>query len=127
MYTKTSVCASDPAAEYFTLLLQSNSRTPINIRVLDVIGRVVKRFGYLTANGLLYLGRYYRLGVYFVEAQQAKKDHIIGEATRLRVFSSYADQAVLFGYLRLQSLHTQHADGFGAVQKIPSSHYIIFQ
>jgi len=63
----------NPTNTSFTLSLQSKIVAPIQLRVIDVLGRVVEQRQNLPSNSLLQLGSRYETGVYFIELLQGKK------------------------------------------------------
>lgn len=78
----------NPTNTFFTLSLQSKIATPAQLRVIDVLGRVVEQRSNLPANGMVQLGSRYETGVYFIELLQGKKRkqltvQKIGSATNL--------------------------------------------
>ena len=62
--------APNPVVDYFTLSTQTQSETPIIIRVLDVIGRIVEVKDDVPPNTSLQLGRNYRSGTYLIQVTQ---------------------------------------------------------
>jgi uncharacterized delta-60 repeat protein len=57
----------NPAPKAFTLQLRSSNAQPLQVRVLDMAGRVVEAKQNIAANTSLSLGSGYRAGVYYVE------------------------------------------------------------
>lgn len=71
--TATALAVSvmpNPAANNFNVVLQSMSNKPINLRVMDLTGRVVQRYGKLIPNQTISLGAWYYPGVYILQAKQ---------------------------------------------------------
>ncbi|RYE55439.1 MAG: T9SS type A sorting domain-containing protein [Sphingobacteriales bacterium] len=63
----------NPTTTIFTLSLQSRSAAPVQLRVIDVLGRIVEQKQNLPANGSLQIGSHYGSGIYFIELLQGKK------------------------------------------------------
>lgn len=63
----------NPFQHYFTLRLQSQSPAPVQLRIVDVVGRVVEVRHGVAANTTLQMGHNYRLGVYYAQAMQASQ------------------------------------------------------
>jgi len=60
----------NPSASYFTIRLSSSSTAPVDIRLVDVMGRVVVQQQHVAATGNITLGHHLKTGVYYLEAQQ---------------------------------------------------------
>ncbi len=60
----------NPTSNHFTLVLKGSSNAAVNLRVLDVLGRVVEARSGVATNSTLRLGAAYRPGIYFVEVMQ---------------------------------------------------------
>jgi hypothetical protein len=63
----------NPSAGDFNLVIKSNSDKPVNIRVIDVWGRVIEQRGEVVPNNIVTVGQLYRPGTYFAEVRQEKK------------------------------------------------------
>ena len=63
----------NPSAHNFTLFIQSRRDEPLQLRVVDVLGRVVEQKDNLPANQLIEIGAQYRTGIFFVQILQAGK------------------------------------------------------
>jgi hypothetical protein len=63
----------NPTMSYFTLLTKGSSKSSIELRVIDALGRVVESKKGLTANGSVQIGQGYRPGAYFVQAVQGNE------------------------------------------------------
>jgi hypothetical protein len=63
--------APNPATHYFTLRLQSRSDRPVQLRIMDNMGRVVEVRSGVAPNSTVSVGHSYRPGVYYAEAVQA--------------------------------------------------------
>jgi trimeric autotransporter adhesin len=61
----------NPSTDGFTISIQSYSMQPINIEVVDDLGRTIESRRGLPANGNVYLGSTYRPGIYVVQVTQA--------------------------------------------------------
>ena len=60
----------NPSSTYFTLKLESRNNAPVNMRVVDVHGRVVDAKTGIAANSTLRMGQDYAAGTYFAEMIQ---------------------------------------------------------
>jgi hypothetical protein len=60
----------NPTHSYFTLQLPNLTSGKVNVRVMDLLGRVVEAKQNLGAGGTLRIGSEYRPGVYIVEVRQ---------------------------------------------------------
>ena len=60
----------NPSSGYFTLTTKSTNLAPITITITDALGRQVQQLKNQQANGNLFLGNYYRPGIYFIEVIQ---------------------------------------------------------
>jgi hypothetical protein len=68
---KLSVFASpNPATTHFVLRLQGSSPEPVQIRVMDAMGKTVEWRRNVAANSTLKIGDTYRSGLYFAEVIQ---------------------------------------------------------
>ena len=65
--------APNPAISYFTLRIQSNSTKPLQLRIVDEVGRVVEVRQNLAANTSVPVGHNYKPGVYYAQAVQEGK------------------------------------------------------
>jgi rhamnogalacturonyl hydrolase YesR len=63
----------NPASQYFTLKVQSGSNTPVQVHVVDAVGRVVEVRKGLASNITFLVGARFRPGIYYVEAVQNGK------------------------------------------------------
>jgi hypothetical protein len=72
--SKLSVKAlSNPTSTYFTLRIRSNSQKPVELRVVDAVGRVVEVKRRVGANSTVAVGHQYRPGTYFAQVVQNGK------------------------------------------------------
>jgi len=62
----------NPSNSYFNLKVETNKDEKINVRVMDVTGRLIEEKKDLSPNDLLRLGDRYINGVYLVEVMQGK-------------------------------------------------------
>ncbi|TDH26761.1 HYR domain-containing protein [Segetibacter sp. 3557_3] len=60
----------NPSSTSFRLVMQSGDSKPLNIRVLDIMGRVVEMKRNIAPNGTLTIGEGFGPGTYLVELQQ---------------------------------------------------------
>ncbi len=67
----------NPTSNYFTLKLESKNLTPVNLRVVDAIGRVVDNKPNQASNSTLQIGFNYGSGIYFAEFIQGNKRKVI--------------------------------------------------
>ena len=63
----------NPSPSYFTLLIKSNSKLPVALKVVNVVGILVEGKSGLAANSTLRVGDNYRPGVYFAQIRQGNK------------------------------------------------------
>ncbi len=68
---------SNPAPAYFTLVTRSNNPNAIQLRVFNVLGKVVEVRNNVAANSTLQLGQNYRPGMYYAEVVQGKERVIL--------------------------------------------------
>jgi hypothetical protein len=67
----------NPSTTYFTLKLESKFQTPVNIRVLDINGRVVDAKAKVSPNSTFQLGANYQTGTYFAEMIQGTSRKVV--------------------------------------------------
>jgi len=63
----------NPSAHYFTLDIKSGDHSPVTIRIIDILGRVISIQPGVASNTTLNVGHKYLPGVYFVQAIQGKQ------------------------------------------------------
>lgn len=63
----------NPSVDRFRLSVQSKKETPVQIRVVDVLGRVVETRNNLPANHFLEIGELYPAGLYLVQVVQGPR------------------------------------------------------
>jgi hypothetical protein len=61
----------NPTQHFFTLRIQSQSNAPVQLRIVDGVGRVVEARQGVGANSTLGVGHSYRPGVYYVQVLQS--------------------------------------------------------
>jgi Fungalysin metallopeptidase (M36)/PA domain/Secretion system C-terminal sorting domain/Fungalysin/Thermolysin Propeptide Motif len=75
---KLSVIASpNPSSSYFTLVTSSGNAKPINIKVVDILGRTVENINSAAANATYKIGRSFTTGVYYAEVTQGDEKVIV--------------------------------------------------
>jgi hypothetical protein len=67
----------NPSATYFTLKLESKYDAPVNMRVVDVLGRVVDNRMKLGSNATVEVGHNYQSGTYFAEFIQGNRRKVV--------------------------------------------------
>jgi hypothetical protein len=60
----------NPSSNDFALVITTNSTLPLNIRLVDAMGRIVESRSNVAADGMLKLGSNYKPGIYYVEVLQ---------------------------------------------------------
>jgi uncharacterized protein YccT (UPF0319 family) len=63
----------NPTRHYVTLMLMSNSNKPMQLRMVDAVGRVIEVRQGIAANSTLPIGHNYKPGVYYAEVLQEGK------------------------------------------------------
>jgi hypothetical protein len=63
----------NPSGDQFTLHVAGAENKPLQVRVVDVMGRVVEEKGRISSNTTLTIGRTYGPGVYFAEVIQGNR------------------------------------------------------
>jgi hypothetical protein len=67
----------NPTTTYFTLKLESKYDVPVNMRVMDVMGRVIDSRTKLGANATVEVGYNYHAGHYFAEFIQGNRRKVV--------------------------------------------------
>ena len=67
------IALPNPSRNYFTLKIQSNSNEVVQLRVLDVSGRIVDTRNGMAANTTFQIGHNFQAGIYLVEVSQGKQ------------------------------------------------------
>lgn len=67
----------NPSNNYFRLMIRSGNTTPVNLKVLDAMGRTIEIRNNVTINSTVQIGDHYNAGVYIVELQQGTDKVII--------------------------------------------------
>jgi hypothetical protein len=62
--------APNPAKDRFAISIQTDSREPIALKIIDVSGRVIETRRGIAANATIYLGNEYNSGTYYLEVIQ---------------------------------------------------------
>lgn len=60
-------------SQYFTLITQSTTTTPLTIRVIDLSGRIIETITGAAPNGTVQMGNNYFSGVYYIEISQGNQ------------------------------------------------------
>jgi hypothetical protein len=63
----------NPASNHFNLRIQSTSNGPMEVCIINEVGKVVEERRGISANIMLSIGHNYRTGVYYVEVIQNRK------------------------------------------------------
>jgi len=88
LLTKTSTVSStqedllltvhpNPSNSYFNLVISSTDNSPVNVRILDVYGRVISQRQGVAPGSVLQLGHTWINGVYFAEILQNGKTRVV--------------------------------------------------
>lgn len=75
--TLTITALPNPSRQTFVIRTQSNSNGLLQLRVMDVLGRVVETRTGIAPNLSLHLGNNFRPGIYFVEVAQGSKRQML--------------------------------------------------
>jgi hypothetical protein len=67
------VAQPNPSTQYFNLVIKSASSTPVALRIIDEVGRVVEIKSNVPSNGNQRIGHTYKPGVYYAEVMQGNK------------------------------------------------------
>jgi 5-methylthioadenosine/S-adenosylhomocysteine deaminase len=73
----TITALPNPSRNYFTLRIQSNSKELLQVKVMDVSGRIVETKHGMVANMTFHIGNNFRAGVYLVEVTQGNERQIL--------------------------------------------------
>jgi uncharacterized delta-60 repeat protein len=66
----------NPASTYFTLRAQSSGGGSVQLRVIDVMGKLMEQ-RIMPANGTINIGHDYQPGVYFIQVTQANENTVL--------------------------------------------------
>jgi uncharacterized delta-60 repeat protein len=66
----------NPASTYFTLRAQSSTSGSVQLRVLDVTGKLMEQ-QIMPANGSIDIGHHYQPGVYFIQVTQGNENTVL--------------------------------------------------
>jgi hypothetical protein len=67
----------NPSRNYFTLKIQSTAKELLQVRVLDVSGKIVESRNGLGANTTFHIGNNFHAGIYLIEITQGKQQQIL--------------------------------------------------
>ncbi|HVZ26044.1 MAG TPA: T9SS type A sorting domain-containing protein, partial [Sediminibacterium sp.] len=67
----------NPTRTYFTLKLESKYNTPVNMRVVDLSGRVIEAKSSIGSNSTIQVGHNYSTGTYYAEFLQGTRRRIV--------------------------------------------------
>jgi uncharacterized delta-60 repeat protein len=67
----------NPSSYHFTLVIKSNSKETLSLRVADAIGRTIERKAGIAQNSTLQLGHVYRPGMYIIEVVQGNERRLL--------------------------------------------------
>jgi len=67
----------NPSASYFTLQLTGSDKELVNLKVTDIMGRIIETRTKLIAGQSVRIGDAYRQGVYFAELRQGNKTKLV--------------------------------------------------
>jgi hypothetical protein len=73
----TAKAVPNPFSYNFTLITESSNDSPVTLRILDALGKIVEERRNITANGLLHIGGRFRPGIYFAEVIQGKEKVVL--------------------------------------------------
>lgn len=73
----TMTAMPNPSRTYFTLKIQSNSKEVVQLRVLDLSGRIVETRNGMVPNTTFHIGNNFQAGIYLVEVTQGKQRQIL--------------------------------------------------
>lgn len=71
------IVAPNPSISYFTLLLESKSDSPVQLKVTDVNGRLMDAKSKIPSNSSVHIGQNYPTGSYFAELIQGSQRKVI--------------------------------------------------
>ena len=73
----TITALPNPSRNFFTLKIQSNSNDVLQLKVMDVSGRIVETRNGIAVNTTFHIGTNLRAGVYFAHVTQGKQRQIV--------------------------------------------------
>jgi hypothetical protein len=69
--------APNPSSYHFTLVIKSNNKETLSLRVADATGRTIERKSGIAPNSTFQLGHVYQPGIYIVEIMQGNERRIL--------------------------------------------------
>lgn len=73
----TITALPNPSGNHFTLKIQSNSNEVLQLRIIDVSGRIVEIRKGMANNSTFHIGTDFRAGIYLVEVTQGKQREVL--------------------------------------------------
>lgn len=67
------IASPNPATHYFTLRLQNSSGEPVQLRIVDAVGRIVEVRQGVASNSTIMVGHNYKAGTYLAQVLQGGK------------------------------------------------------
>jgi uncharacterized delta-60 repeat protein len=67
----------NPSSNFFSILTTSNSIERVQLRVTDVMGRVIEQRENIAANGAITIGHQYRAGIYYIQVMQGNEKILV--------------------------------------------------
>jgi hypothetical protein len=67
----------NPSENLFKLIVMSDDKAPVSIRITDISGRVLERYEKVTAGSLTEVGKSLKGGAYFAEVIQGDKRKVV--------------------------------------------------
>lgn len=69
----TAKVSPNPSTSYFTIITNSGSKKPLEIRLVDALGRIIELKSKVAATGVFTIGHHYKPGTYYAEVVQNKE------------------------------------------------------
>jgi hypothetical protein len=63
----------NPTSTHFTINIKSSKSEPVDLKVVDAVGRVIETKRKVSANGSVTIGDRYQSGVYYLQAVQGSE------------------------------------------------------
>jgi 5-methylthioadenosine/S-adenosylhomocysteine deaminase len=73
----TMVALPNPSRNYFTLRIQSNSKALLQLKVMDVSGKIVETRNGMVAKTTFHIGNSFQAGIYLIEVTQGNQKQIL--------------------------------------------------
>ena len=73
----TLMATPNPSQDYFQLKAYGGSGEPVQVRIVDLLGRVVETWAGLSPQSTLRFGSHYRPGIYMAEVQQGARKQLL--------------------------------------------------